>query len=112
MLNNLLAGIHKYWPISSQIYYKVALDNFYVCVCLPNNEAPQLSYLWTYDLYGPIRNAFDAAKSITRTSVKGLGPENWDFSGPVKLYWAIRRVPYGAQKCRNFQGPTRSHFPK
>jgi hypothetical protein len=24
------------------------------------------SYLWTYELYGPISNAFDAGKSITR----------------------------------------------
>jgi hypothetical protein len=27
-----------------------------------------VSYLWTYDLYGPVRNAFDAGKSITRAS--------------------------------------------
>ncbi len=31
-----------------------------------------ISYLWTYDLYGPVRNAFDAGKSITRASGRGL----------------------------------------
>ncbi len=34
------------------------------------------SYLWTFDFYGPVRNAFDAGKSITRASGRGLGPEN------------------------------------
>jgi hypothetical protein len=28
------------------------------------------SYLWTCDLYGPVRNGFDAVRSITRASVK------------------------------------------
>ncbi len=44
-----------------------------------------ISYLWTYDLYGPIRNAFDAGKSITRASGRGLGPGNRDFSGPCEM---------------------------
>jgi hypothetical protein len=43
------------------------------------------SYLWTYDLYGPVRNAFDAGKSITRASGRGLGPENQDFFGPCEM---------------------------
>jgi hypothetical protein len=34
------------------------------------------SYLWTYDLYGPVRHAFDVGKSITRASGRGLGPGN------------------------------------
>jgi hypothetical protein len=42
------------------------------------------SYLWTYDLYGPVRNAFDAGNSITRASGRGLGPGDLDFLGPVK----------------------------
>jgi hypothetical protein len=29
------------------------------------------SYLWTYDLYGPVRNAFDGGKSITMASGRG-----------------------------------------
>jgi hypothetical protein len=40
-----------------------------------------------------VRSAFDADKSITRASGRGLGPGNRDFLGPVK--W---RVPFGAQK--------------
>jgi hypothetical protein len=32
------------------------------------------------------------------------------FLGPVKWHWAIRRVPFGAQKRRDFQGPTPSHL--
>jgi hypothetical protein len=35
-----------------------------------------VSYLCTYDLYGPIRNAFDGGRYITRTSGSGLGPGN------------------------------------
>ncbi len=33
------------------------------------------SYLCTYDLYGPVRNDFDACRSITRASERGLGPK-------------------------------------
>ncbi len=34
------------------------------------------------------------------------------FLGPVKWHRADRRVPFGAQKTRDFQGPTPSHLPK
>ena len=34
------------------------------------------------------------------------------FLGPVKWERADRRVPFGAQKTRELQGPTPSHFPK
>jgi hypothetical protein len=34
------------------------------------------------------------------------------FLGPVKWERADRRVPFGAQKTREFQGPTPSNFPK
>jgi hypothetical protein len=34
------------------------------------------SSLWAYDFYDPVHNAFDAAKSIKRASVRGLGPGN------------------------------------
>ena len=34
------------------------------------------------------------------------------FLGPVKWHRADRRVPFGAQKTREFQGPTPSNFPK
>jgi hypothetical protein len=45
-----------------------------------------------YDLYGPIRNAFDAGKSITRASGRGLGPVKWQR--------AVGQVPFGAQKVK------------
>jgi hypothetical protein len=45
-----------------------------------------ISYLWTYDVYGPVRNTFHAVKSITRASGRGLGPGNQDFLGPVKCH--------------------------
>jgi hypothetical protein len=32
------------------------------------------SHLCTYDLYGPVRNVFDACRSITRGCGRGLGP--------------------------------------
>jgi hypothetical protein len=45
------------------------------------------SYLWTYDLFGPVCNAFDEVKSITRASGRGLGPvENNTFLGHVKWH--------------------------
>ncbi len=40
----------------------------------------------TYDLYRPVRNAFDAGKSITRASRRGMGPGIETFLGPLKWY--------------------------
>ncbi len=41
------------------------------------------SYLWAFDLYGPVNNAaFDAGKSISRASGWGLGPGNRYFFRP------------------------------
>ncbi len=40
------------------------------------------TYLWTYALQGAVHNAFDAGKSITRVSERGLGPGNRDGSLP------------------------------
>jgi hypothetical protein len=42
-----------------------------------------IAIFWTYDLYGPLCNAFDAGKSITRARGRGLGPGNRDFLGSV-----------------------------
>jgi hypothetical protein len=42
-----------------------------------NKERIYFSYLWAYDLYDPVRNAFDAGKSITRASGRGLGPSSY-----------------------------------
>ncbi len=45
----------------------------------------QISYLCTYDLYGPECNVFDACRSITRASGWGLGPGNRDFFGLYEM---------------------------
>ena len=37
---------------------------------------------------------------------RGMGPGIPEFLGPVKWERADRRVPFGAQKTREFQGPT------
>jgi hypothetical protein len=37
------------------------------------------------DCYNPVCNAFDAGKSITRASGRGLYPGNRDFFGPCEL---------------------------
>jgi hypothetical protein len=34
------------------------------------------NYLCTYDLYGPVRNVFDAGRYIMWASERGLGPGN------------------------------------
>ncbi len=53
---------------------------------------------WTYDLYGPVRNAFDAGKPITRAMGGGWALEIESFLGPVKWHRAVRRVPLGVPK--------------
>jgi hypothetical protein len=61
-------------------------------------------------IYGPVHNAFDARKSITKRSGRGL--EIKTFLGPVKWQQAVRRVPFRAQKSQDLQGPTPSHLLK
>ncbi len=60
------------------------------------------SYLRTNDLYGPLRNAFDAGSIHYEASGRGLGPgmEIETLLGTVKWHQADRRVPFGAQKSR------------
>jgi hypothetical protein len=57
--------------------------NLHILSC--TNNTANNSYLWTYDFYGPVCNAFDAGKSITRASGRGLSSGNRDFSGPCKM---------------------------
>jgi hypothetical protein len=38
-----------------------------------------------YDLYGPVRNVFDAGRYITWASEKGSGPGNGEFFGPCEM---------------------------
>jgi hypothetical protein len=67
---------------------------YQVCcaVALRNCPLYYFSYLCTYNLYGPVRNVFDACRSLTWTSGRGLGPVKW--------HRADRRVPFGPQKTR------------
>ncbi len=60
--------------------------------------------IWTYDLYGPVRHAFDAGKSITWARGRGLGPGNRDFLGPVKLHRAVRPACHVRPKKLRFSG--------
>jgi hypothetical protein len=48
--------------------------------------------------------------------LRGQVGEGWaleleNFLGPVKWHRDDRRVPFGAQKTRDIQGPTPSHLP-
>ncbi len=72
-----------------EIFFPNALCSIYirnfVSKCIEWNGQTHISYLWTYDLYGPIRNTFDAGKHITRASGRGLGPENREFFEPCEM---------------------------
>ncbi len=52
-------------------------------------------HLCTYDLYGPVRNAFD---TLHGQMGGGWALEMESFLSPMKWYQADRRVPFGAQK--------------
>jgi hypothetical protein len=52
------------------------------------------SYLCTYDLYGPVRNVFDACRSIARAVGRGWALESESFLGPVQWHRVDRRVPF------------------
>ncbi len=41
----------------------------------------------------------------------GWALETDSFLGPVKWHRVYMRVPFGAQKTQDFQGPTPSHLP-
>jgi hypothetical protein len=52
-------------------------DNFINSITVSFNFLPtptSISYLWTYDLYGPVCNAFDAVRA---TPLRGLLGEGW-----------------------------------
>jgi hypothetical protein len=64
------------------------------------------SYLWTYDLYVPVQNAFDAGKSITRVGERGLGPGNQDCFGPCEMASSRQASAIWGRKQSRFPGPT------
>jgi hypothetical protein len=75
---------------------------------------PKLNYnnLWTYDLYGPLRNALMRANPLLGQVGGGWALEIKIFLGPVKWHRTFWRMLFGAQKSRYFQGLTPSHLPK
>ncbi len=56
------------------------------------------------DLYAPY-NAFDAVKSITRASERGLGPGNQDFFGPCEMSSSCQASAIEGPKKSRFPGP-------
>jgi hypothetical protein len=86
----------------SPLLHAVCGQYMYVlCMCITVQHVHVISYLWTYDLYGLVRNALllMRAASITRASGRGFGPGNRDFFGPyAKWHRADRRMPFVAQK--------------
>jgi hypothetical protein len=40
-----------------------------------------------------------------RGRFEGVGPESRDICGPREIARAVRRVRFGAHRCRDFQGP-------
>jgi hypothetical protein len=54
------------------------------------------NYLCTNDLYGPVRNVFDAGRYLRGEVVGGLALEISSFVGPCEMARADRRVLFGA----------------
>ena len=63
-----------------------------------NNKWVGNSYLWTYDLFGPVCNVFDGGKSITRT----IG-RVWPWKS--RLFWA----PKQHERSESCLGPKKSN---
>ncbi len=60
----------------------------------------------TYDLYGPVRNAFDAGKSVSWARGRGLGPEIRDFFGSqMALVGQLDAISQGPKKSQFLQSP-------
>jgi hypothetical protein len=103
----VLAGtVSKHYGLSSEMFSGSLFFNWYEDAgrfffpsSVKNLKIFLFSYICTYDLYGPVPNAFDAAASITVLGQVGggwaLGMET--FLGPVKWHRADRQVPFGAQ---------------
>jgi hypothetical protein len=59
----------------------------------------------TFDLYGPVRNAFDAGSIYYEGKWEGGWALEIDtFLGPVKWHRADRRVPFGGPKESSRRG--------
>jgi hypothetical protein len=61
--------------------------------------------LCTYDLYGPVHNAFDAGSIYYLGKWEGVGPWNLNFFGPqMALAYRLNAISQGPKKSR-FPGP-------
>jgi hypothetical protein len=65
--------------------------------------AENKSYLWNYDLYTPYVMVLMRATPLRGQVRGGWTLEIKTFLGPVKWHRTIRRVPFGAQKIRDFR---------
>jgi len=74
---------------------------------VPTGTLFSYSYLWTYDLYGPIRNAFDASRYITRASgkVRGGWGKVWIFYFSFEIFLYVRYSSTYAKIVYIFQLP-------
>jgi hypothetical protein len=61
-------------------------------------------YCVSVHVWGPVRNAFDAGKSIMRASGKGLGPDNHDFFVPCEMA--------SSRQASAIWGPKKLSFPR
>ncbi len=65
--------------------HKRVYINFFSIILIVNERIRiRTSYLWTYDLSGPVRNAFDASKLITRQVGGGWAMGIETFLSPIK----------------------------
>ncbi len=53
-------------------------------MCITVQYVHVINYLWTYDLYGPERNAFDEGSTHYEGKWEGVGP--WK----SRLFWTLR----------------------
>ncbi len=66
------------------------------------------SYLYTYDLYDPVRNVFDACRSITRASARGV----WSLE--IESFWVLQLLCWNLEQsmgARNRVGIGLSYRP-
>ncbi len=96
----ILASSFSSWPANESIKIRnIPWKNGPLC------SLPVLAVYGTYDLYSPICNTFDAGKSITRASGRGLSPGNRDFFGPCEMASSrYAHAVWGSKKSR-FPGP-------
>ncbi len=77
------------------------------CAFLPYN-----SYLCSMIYTAPCTMFWMRAYPLLGQVRGGWALDIESFLGPLKWHRADRQVPFGAQKTRDFQGPTPSHLPK